>query len=75
MQYTIYYYYSIIFLIFFSWLKSGTNIIDENTIALEIVDELEDIDFKIPDNEKTTDWVKGDYEIPDLSFPTTDFFK
>jgi len=56
-------------------LKSGTNIIDENTIALEIVDELEDIDFKIPDNEKTTDWVKGDYEIPDLSFPTTDFFK
>ena len=57
-------------------MKSGNNIVNENTIALETVDELEDCtDFNIPDNEKTTDWVKGDYEVPDLNFPTTDFSK
>jgi len=57
-------------------LKSGNNIVNENTIALETVAELEDCtDFNIPDNEKTTDWVKGDYEMPDLNFPTTDFSK
>jgi hypothetical protein len=42
----------IIFKKFFSRLKSGTNIVDENTIALEIFDELEDTGFKIPDNKK-----------------------
>lgn len=56
-------------------MRDGTNYVNENTIELETIDEFEDTDFKMPDNDKTTDWVKGDYEMPDFNFPTTDFSK
>lgn len=60
---------------FFPRFRDGTNYVEKNTIEVETVDKLENIDFKMPDNEKTTNWVKGDYEMPDLNFPTTDFSK
>lgn len=60
---------------FFSRLRDGTNSVNEKTIELETIDEFEDTDFKMPKNDKTTDWVKGDYEMPDFNFPTTDFSK
>jgi hypothetical protein len=36
---------------------------------------LENIDFKMPDNEKSTSWVRGDFETPDSNFLNTDFNK